>query len=128
MGVDRVDRVVLAGAFGAHISTKHAMVLGMIPDCPLDKVTSAGNAAGTGARIALCNLAARREIEDVVRQITKVETAIEPRFQEHFVAANAIPHKTDPFPDLSKVVELPSVSFNTGSGGDGARKRRRKRG
>jgi uncharacterized 2Fe-2S/4Fe-4S cluster protein (DUF4445 family) len=58
-GVDKVDRVVLAGGFGAHISAKHAMVLGMIPDVPLDKVTSAGNAAGTGARIALCNIAGR---------------------------------------------------------------------
>ncbi|WP_104008860.1 ASKHA domain-containing protein [Jhaorihella thermophila] len=129
MGVDRVDRVVLAGAFGAHISTRHAMVLGMIPDCPLDKVTSAGNAAGTGARIALCNIGARAEIERVVREITKVETAIEPRFQEHFVAANAIPHKTDPFPELAKVVTLPNVSFNTG-GGEGATggRRRRRRG
>lgn len=90
MEVDKVDRVVLAGAFGAHISTKHAMVLGMIPDAPLDKVSSAGNAAGTGARIALCNIAARTEIERVVREITKVETAIEPKFQDHFVAANAI--------------------------------------
>jgi uncharacterized 2Fe-2S/4Fe-4S cluster protein (DUF4445 family) len=123
-GVDKVDRVVLAGAFGAHISPLHAMVLGMIPDVPLDRVTSAGNAAGTGARIALCNVAARREIERVVGEITKVETAIEPKFQEHFVAANAIPHKTDPFPELNKIVTLPQVSFNTG-GDTGSRRRRR---
>ena len=123
MGVDRVDRVVLAGAFGAHISPKHAMVLGMIPDAPLEKVTSAGNAAGTGARIALCNLAMRARIEDLVTRITKVETAIEPRFQEHFVAANAIPHATDPFPELLKVVTLPAVAFN--AGGEGGRRRRR---
>ena len=125
-GVDKVDRVVLAGAFGAHISAKHAMVLGMIPDVPLDKVTSAGNAAGTGARIALCNVGARREIERVVREITKVETAIEPKFQEHFVAANAIPHKTDPFPELAKVAPLPNPSFNTGGGEEGGRRRRRR--
>ncbi len=126
-GVDNVDRVVLAGAFGAHISPLHAMVLGMIPDVPLAKVTSAGNAAGTGARIALCNVAARREIERVVGEITKVETAIEPRFQEHFVAANAIPHKTDPFPELAKIVTLPSPSFNThGDGSDGGRRKRRR--
>lgn len=125
-GVDRVSKVVLAGAFGAHISPKHAMILGMIPDVPLDRVFSAGNAAGTGARIALCNLAARREIERTVRKITKVETAIEPRFQEHFVAANAIPHATDPFPELSKEVTLPQVSFNTGGGEDGGRRRRRR--
>ncbi|WP_204114294.1 ASKHA domain-containing protein [Shimia biformata] len=129
MGVDTVDRIVLAGAFGAHISTRHAMVLGMIPDAPLDKVTSAGNAAGTGARIALCNIAARAEIERVVGEITKVETAIEPRFQEHFVAANAIPHATAPFPNLMQVVSLPDVSFNTGGGdgSEGARRRRRRK-
>ncbi|MFN7596645.1 MAG: ASKHA domain-containing protein [Cereibacter sp.] len=128
MGVDRVDRVVLAGAFGAHISPKHAMVLGMIPDAALDHVTSAGNAAGTGARIALCNKSARAAIEDTVQRIHKVETAIEPRFQEHFVNANAIPHATDPFPELGRIVSLPDVSFNTGGGGgssDATRRRRR---
>ena len=126
--VDKVDRVVLAGAFGAHISPLHAMVLGMIPDVPLDKVTSAGNAAGTGARIALCNRAARAEIERVVGEVTKVETAIEPKFQEHFVAANAIPHATDPFPELTKVVSIPQVGFNTGGSEEGGTRRRRRRG
>ncbi len=124
LGVDKIDRVVLAGAFGAHISPKHAMVLGMIPDCPLDKVASAGNAAGTGARIALLNISARREIESLVRRIEKVETAIEPRFQEHFVAANHIPHASDPFPILRGIVTLPDVHFNAG---DSARERRRRR-
>ncbi|GAB4269536.1 MAG: ASKHA domain-containing protein [Pararhodobacter sp.] len=124
MGVDAVDRVVLAGAFGAHISAKHAMVLGMIPDCPLDKVTSAGNAAGTGARLALCNIGARAGIEAQVRQIHKVETAIEPRFQEHFVNASALPHAIDPFPNLAKIVTLPQVTHNTGGEGGGRRRRR----
>ncbi|MBP7001530.1 ASKHA domain-containing protein [Amaricoccus sp.] len=121
LGVDAVDRIVLAGAFGAHISPRHAMVLGMIPDCDLAKVTSAGNAAGTGARIALLNAAARREVEALVTRIHKVETAIEPRFQEHFVAANAIPHATDAFPHLPP---LPEVAF----GAAGAEGRRRRRG
>ena len=126
MGVEAVDRVVLAGAFGAHISPKHAMVLGMIPDVPLAAVSSAGNAAGTGARMALCSVRARREIEAQVTRITKVETAIEPRFQEHFVAANALPHATAPFSELRKVVNLPEVSFNTGGAGDGGGRRRRR--
>lgn len=126
MGVEVVDRVTLAGAFGAHISPKHAMVLGMIPDVPLDKVTSAGNAAGTGARIALCNRAARDAIEATVHDIHKVETAIEPRFQEHFVNANAIPNAVEPFPNLAQVVSLPDVSYNpAGSGGGEGRRRRR---
>ncbi|MGB7244127.1 MAG: ASKHA domain-containing protein [Sulfitobacter sp.] len=128
-GVDKVDRVVLAGAFGAHISPKHAMVLGMIPDAPLDKVTSAGNAAGTGARIALLNTQARAEIEATVRAIHKIETAIEPRFQEHFVNASAIPNAVEPFPILNSIVTLPTATFNTGgSGSEGGGGRRRRRG
>ena len=126
--VDTVDRIVLAGAFGAHISPKHAMVLGMIPDCPLDKVTSAGNAAGTGARIALLNKQARSEIEAVVREIHKIETAIEPRFQEHFVNASAIPNSVESFPILESIVSLPDVNFNTASSSaDGTSGRRRRR-
>jgi uncharacterized 2Fe-2S/4Fe-4S cluster protein (DUF4445 family) len=127
MGVDVVDRVVLAGAFGAHISSKHAMVLGMIPDVALKNVTSAGNAAGTGARIALCNVKSRADIEKIVRQVIKVETALEPKFQDHFVAANAIPHKTDTFTNLKKIVTLPDVSFNTRSQYDNTARKRRRR-
>ncbi|NEY89139.1 ASKHA domain-containing protein [Tabrizicola oligotrophica] len=127
MGVEKVEKVTLAGAFGAHISPKHAMVLGMIPDVPLNKVISAGNAAGTGARIALCNVAARNAIEATVHEIHKVETAIEPRFQEHFVNASAIPNAVEAFPELAQIVTLPDVSFNTSGhgGGEGGRKRRR---
>src|SRR6185369_2639370 len=83
--IDKVDRIRLAGAFGSHIDVKYAMILGLIPDCPLDQVHSAGNAAGTGARIALLNSKARDEIEQVVRRIEKIETAVEPKFQQHFV-------------------------------------------
>lgn len=126
--VDQVDRVVLAGAFGAHISPKHAMVLGMIPDAPLDKVTSAGNAAGTGARIALLNRSARAEIEETVHNIHKIETAIEPRFQEHFVNASAIPNAVEPFPILNSIVTLPTVTHNTGGADTGGGRRRRRRG
>ena len=84
-GIETVDRIRLAGAFGAHIDPVHAMVLGLVPDCDPEHVTSAGNAAGTGARIALLNRASREEIEAVVRRVEKLETAVEPRFQEHFV-------------------------------------------
>jgi uncharacterized 2Fe-2S/4Fe-4S cluster protein (DUF4445 family) len=83
------------------------MVLGMIPDCDLAKVASAGNAAGTGARIALLDSRARPTIEEIVRRVEKIETAIEPRFQAHFVESMAIPHKSAPYPNLRRVVELP---------------------
>ena len=98
LGVDHVDRIRLAGAFGSHIDVKYAMVLGMIPDCALASVSSAGNAAGTGARIALLDQRTRATIEGLVRRIEKIETAVAPRFQEFFVEAMAIPHLNAPYP------------------------------
>lgn len=107
LGVEKVERIRLAGAFGSHIDVQYAMVLGMIPDCELEAVSSAGNAAGTGAVTALLDMAARSTIETQVRRVEKIETAIEADFQEHFVAAMALPHTTDPFPNLAKHFVLP---------------------
>ncbi|TIR83405.1 MAG: DUF4445 domain-containing protein, partial [Mesorhizobium sp.] len=104
---DHVDRIHFAGAFGSFIDPKYAMVLGLIPDCDLDKVSAVGNAAGAGARMALLNRGYRREIEETVSRIEKIETALEPKFQEHFVYAMALPNKVDPFPKLAAAVKLP---------------------
>ena len=107
LGVDRVDRVRLAGAFGNHIDPTYAMVLGLVPDCDLDRVESAGNAAGTGALMVLLSTAARAEIEQVTARIEKVETAIEPAFQAHFVDAMGFPHSRLAYPLLAARVSLP---------------------
>ena len=107
MGVEKVDAVRLAGAFGSHIDVKYAMVLGLIPDCDLAHVSSAGNAAGTGARMALLDIQARTDIQNLVRRVDKIETAVEPQFQAFFVEAMAIPHLNDPFTELQKAVVLP---------------------
>ena len=122
-GITRVDEVRLAGAFGAHIDPVHAMVLGLIPDCPVDQVRSVGNAAGAGALRALLSRAQRAEMEQVVASVTKIETATEPRFQEHFVAALALPHRSAPNPHLALVVDLPAVDGDSQPGR--ARRRRR---
>lgn len=126
MGVEKVDRIRLAGAFGSHIDVKYALVLGMIPDCVLDQVSSAGNAAGTGARIALLDQRSRGEIEQLVRRVEKIETAVEPRFQEFFVEAMAIPHLTAPYPELQKVVQLPARKEVVGDAGGRARRASRR--
>jgi uncharacterized 2Fe-2S/4Fe-4S cluster protein (DUF4445 family) len=126
--ITHVDKIRLAGAFGSHIDMKYAMVLGLIPDCDLAKVQSAGNAAGTGARIALLNKAARDEVEAVVRRIEKIETAVEPMFQQHFVEAMAMPHKTAAFTNLKKVVTLPPHKDVVTLGDDGEARRVRRRG
>jgi len=126
LGVEKVDRIRLAGAFGSHIDVKYAMVLGLIPDCAIENVTSAGNAAGSGAHIALVDGNARLEIEREVRRIEKIETAVESRFQEHFVEAMAIPHKTAGFPELAKVVPLPTPVQISPEGVPAGRRRRRR--
>jgi uncharacterized 2Fe-2S/4Fe-4S cluster protein (DUF4445 family) len=124
LGIETVDEVRLAGAFGSHIDPVHAMVLGLIPDCDLGRVTSIGNAAGTGALIALLARDARAEIEGVVRRVEKVETAVEPRFQEHFVEALAIPHRSAPSPFLAAAVALPERTVAP-SAREGGRRRAR---
>ena len=124
IGTDKIERIRLAGAFGSHINVQHAMVLGLIPDCVLSEVSSAGNAAGTGARIALLNRQSREVIETLVKNIEKIETALEPKFQDYFVDAMAFPNKTDPFPNLFSLVTQPPVKELADNGG--GRKRRRR--
>jgi uncharacterized 2Fe-2S/4Fe-4S cluster protein (DUF4445 family) len=125
LGIDHVDRIRLAGAFGSHIDVKYAIILGMVPDCDLAHVRSAGNAAGTGARIALLDADSRGVIEKLVRRIEKVETAIEPRFQQLFVDAMAIPHKTATYVHLRKVVDLPAPKESTSQSETRGRRPRR---
>jgi uncharacterized 2Fe-2S/4Fe-4S cluster protein (DUF4445 family) len=101
MGIEKVDRIGLAGAFGSHIDVKYAMILGLIPDCNLDNVGSVGNAAGTGARIALLNFPSRLEIG---------------------------PHKTDSYEELAKVVTLPAPKpAIEGSAAEDRKRRSRRR-
>ncbi len=123
--IDQLDDVRLAGAFGSHIDPVYAMVLGLIPDCPVEAVTSSGNSAGTGAVRMLLSGSERSEIEEVVRQINKIETATEPRFQELFVNAMAFPHKTTPTPHLAEVIQLPAAMPKADNESGGRRRRRR---
>ena len=107
IGISAVDKIRFAGAFGSHIDVKYAMVLGLIPNCKISEVTSAGNAASTGARIALLDSESRQEIETAVKQIEKIETATEPLFQDYFVKAMSIPHESDDFSELKKIFKFP---------------------
>jgi uncharacterized 2Fe-2S/4Fe-4S cluster protein (DUF4445 family) len=124
MGVTKVDRIRLAGAFGSQIDVRYAMILGMIPDCDLAQVSSAGNAAGTGARLALLSQGARTEIEQRSRSIEKIETAVEKNFQQYFVEAMAIPHSRHPFTELARVVALPARSVAADDPAGGRRRTR----
>ncbi|HRW11114.1 MAG TPA: ASKHA domain-containing protein [Caldilineaceae bacterium] len=103
-GLSEVDRIVLAGGFGSYIDPLHAMILGLIPDCDLAKVQAVGNAAGDGARMILLDRTKRVEAQWAARWVHYVETAVEPTFQEEFVAAIDLPHASDPFPHLDALL------------------------
>ena len=120
---DDIATVRLAGAFGAHIDPLYAKVLGLVPDVPVDRIRSVGNSAGAGAVRALLSASQRREVEKAVAGVTKVETAVEPRFQELFVDAMGFPHTTAPSPNLATETTLPATPV----GAESARRTRRSR-
>ncbi len=122
-GITECHDVRLAGAFGAHIDPVYALILGLVPDCPVDSVRAVGNAAGAGTVRMLVSAEQRDEVAATVRDIEKIETATEPRFQELFVSAMAFPHATAPSPHLAEVVTLPQRIASEAGG----RRRRRRR-
>jgi len=105
LGVENLDKVILAGAFGSYIDPQEAMVLGMFPDCDLKNVYAIGNAAGDGARIALLNRDKRVEAEEIARKVEYVELTIEKDFQKEFIEAMQIPHMKDLSPHLKGIVK-----------------------
>jgi uncharacterized 2Fe-2S/4Fe-4S cluster protein (DUF4445 family) len=104
LGIETPDRIVLAGAFGSRIDTTKAMVLGMIPDCPLDRVFSVGNAAGDGARVALLDRDKRREAQEVARSIRRIELPVDPDFQNEYLQAIHFPHMTHRFASVADLI------------------------
>jgi uncharacterized 2Fe-2S/4Fe-4S cluster protein (DUF4445 family) len=125
-GVDKVDRVLLAGGFGAYIDKQRAMMIGLFPDCDLDKVYAVGNSAGDGAVLCLLSRERRQRARELARWIEYVETAIEPNFQARFVDALGLPHGRDEFPHLKGLIpERPLVRAEETE--DRRRERRRER-
>jgi uncharacterized 2Fe-2S/4Fe-4S cluster protein (DUF4445 family) len=113
LGVDRVDKVILAGAFGSYIDRESAAVLGLFPDCELENVYAVGNAAGDGARIALLNSDKRREADEVARQVEYIELTLEKDFDTIFSQAMWFPHMKDVFPHLEHL--LPEKATKRGT-------------
>lgn len=98
------DKIILAGGFGSYIDKEKAMLIGMIPDCELDKVYAVGNSAGDGARIALLNLEKRNEIDSVARKVERFELPTDPEFQNQFMLATSFPHMSEPFEHIAHLI------------------------
>jgi len=103
-GVEKVDKVILAGAFGSYIDKVSAALLGLFPDCELENIYSVGNAAGDGARMALLNVEKRKEADTWARRVNYLELTLEPGFDKIFAEAMWIPHMKDKFSHLSHLL------------------------
>ena len=110
--VKRIDNILLAGAFGSQISPEHALIIGLVPDAKVSQIVASGNSAGAGAIIALLDTNSRREISSLVKKVHKIETAVEPTFQKHFVEGSSFPNESSTHPELFKFKDLPNVNFN----------------
>jgi uncharacterized 2Fe-2S/4Fe-4S cluster protein (DUF4445 family) len=104
MGVEKIDKVILAGAFGSYIDKMSAAVIGLFPDCDPERVYAVGNAAGDGARIALLNVDKRKEADVMARQVEYVELTVEPDFNKIFTQSLIFPHGRDRFPHLEHLL------------------------
>ena len=103
-GLQSPDKIILAGGFGSYIDKEKAMLIGLIPDCDLDKVYAVGNAAGDGARIALLNVEKRDEIDMVTRRVERFELPTDPEFQNQFMLATSFPHMSEPFEHIAHLI------------------------
>jgi uncharacterized 2Fe-2S/4Fe-4S cluster protein (DUF4445 family) len=104
MGLDKVDKVKIAGAFGTHVDRTKALIMGLFPDCEIDKIQGVGNAAGDGCRAALLNRKKRVEANWCSRNVEYIELTVEKDFQQQFMEAMQLPHMTDEFPHLKGVI------------------------
>jgi uncharacterized 2Fe-2S/4Fe-4S cluster protein (DUF4445 family) len=104
MGLEKVDTVKIAGAFGTHVDREKALAMGLFPDCEIEKIKGIGNAAGDGCRTALLNVQKRVEANWCSRNVEYIELTVEQNFQQEFMEAMQLPHMTDEFPNLKGIV------------------------
>ena len=110
--VNKIDNIILAGAFGSQISPEHALIIGLVPDAKVSQIVASGNSAGAGAIIALLDVTSRKEISSIVKKVCKIETAVEPNFQRFFVEGSSFPNEKATHPELFKFKKIPYVNFN----------------
>ncbi|MCP4672545.1 MAG: ATP-binding protein, partial [Desulfobacula sp.] len=103
------------GAFGTHVDREKALVMGLFPDCEIERIHGVGNAAGDGCRTALLNKKKRDEANWCARNVQYLELTVEPTFEKDFMEAMQLPHMTDEFPHLKDVV--PDHVLNQGPKG-----------
>ncbi len=107
LDVKHVDRVIVAGAFGNYIDKISALIIGLVPDVPVERIESVGNAAGVGARIALISREKREEANKIAREVDHIKLAVHPSFEKEFSMAMYFPHMDKKrYPGHEEVLKL----------------------
>ena len=91
MEAGRIDRVVVAGAFGTYLDVESALAVGMFPPLPRERFVQLGNAAGTGARMALLSRGCREEAGNLARRVQYIELTTVPHFVASYTEALMLP-------------------------------------
>jgi len=89
-GVERLDRIYLAGTFGNHLEPDDILKIGLVPPVDVRRIRSIGNAAGDGARLALFDIRQRRRVLKLARRLQVLELSTRPDFQDFFVASTEL--------------------------------------
>jgi uncharacterized 2Fe-2S/4Fe-4S cluster protein (DUF4445 family) len=89
--VDRIDRIYLAGALGNYVHPLSAMRIGLIPHTAAHRVVSLGNAASTGATMALLSRKRWEQALSIADQIQHVELSLHPGFYDTFIEQMSFP-------------------------------------
>jgi uncharacterized 2Fe-2S/4Fe-4S cluster protein (DUF4445 family) len=87
-----VDRFLISGGFGQHLSIDRAVTIGLLPDVSRDKFTYLGNSAVAGAYMALLSEKHRTEASQICRSMTYVDFSSNTKFMDEFTSALFLPH------------------------------------
>ena len=87
---EEIKRVIIAGAFGSYIDVSSAMTIGMLPSLPLNRFEQVGNAAGTGAKLALVSRSKVAEAQQIASEVHYTELAAVPDYAKILIEAATI--------------------------------------
>jgi uncharacterized 2Fe-2S/4Fe-4S cluster protein (DUF4445 family) len=103
MTFNDLNRIYVAGGFGAHLNIEKSIIIGLLPDIPRERIRFIGNSSLAGARLSLLSTHAFRKAEAIARQMTYFELSVHPDFMPEFVAALFLPHtQIELFPSVQQ--------------------------
>jgi uncharacterized 2Fe-2S/4Fe-4S cluster protein (DUF4445 family) len=106
MGIEDIEKIILAGGFGSYVDLEKAMTIGLLPEMDTEKVTFIGNGSLMGAKMSSLTNRIRRDVVEVTKKMTNFELSDTPSYMDNYVAALFLPHTDmNKFPKLKARME-----------------------